>query len=456
MESRSPQSPKRVVASFPDLGREAVDRVVSEARGSQIAWSSTPAPERARLLHACAAELSAAAPEITALGIAEVGKPRGEMAAEVARGVSILHYYADASLDAIGEVYPAPDQPSLVFVRSRPRGVAGLITPWNFPVAIPLWKAAPALAYGNAAICKPAPAATGVALRLAALLDNHLPPGLFTVITGGTSTAESLLDTADIISFTGSVAAGHSVMARAASRGIPVQAEMGGQNPAIVLPDADVDRAAAAITGAAMGYAGQKCTATSRIIIVGDDRGFTDALLAKVAHLTIGDPADQDTVVGPVISRGALESVLLAASTARAAGGRVLCGGSALEEEGFYVEPTLVCGIEPHHPLAQEEIFGPFALIFSASNVDEAVHIANDVKYGLAASVFTEDLDYAIDVSSRLDAGMIRVNAPTTGVDFYTPFGGVKASSFGPREQGKAARMFYTETQTLTIKPARE
>jgi aldehyde dehydrogenase (NAD+) len=376
------------------------------------------------------------------------------MVAEVARGVAILRYYAQQVLDPDGSTFPSPDGRSLLMARRRPHGVAGLITPWNFPVAIPLWKAAPALAYGNGVVLKPARQALATALRLGELISQVLPAGLFEVLAGDGAAADVLIGAADAVSFTGSVEVGRHVIAEATGYGLPVQAEMGGQNPSIVLSDADLGRAADAVATAAMSYAGQKCTATSRVIVVGDASNFTGALVAAVEKLPFGDPAEASTVVGPVIDEGARSAVLDAASGVRSAGGRVVTGGAAAEGNGWFVRPTLVDGVSPAAELAQNEVFGPIAVLLRAKDVDEAVAIANGVSYGLSAAVFTTDLDRALAVSGRLEAGMVRVNAPTSGVDFYAPFGGIKGSSYGPREQGKAAGDFYTWSQTITVTPA--
>jgi alpha-ketoglutaric semialdehyde dehydrogenase len=339
--------------------------------------------------------------------------------------------------------------------RRRPRGVAGLITPWNFPLAIPLWKAAPALAFGNAVLLKPAPEATACALRLAEVLGESLPADLLSVVPGEGRTGQAVVEESDVVSFTGSVAAGAAVREAAACRGVPVQCEMGGQNPSIVLPDVDVEATAAVLAGAAMGYAGQKCTATSRVLVVDDGAGFagrfTGALVAAVEALEVGDPAQQGVTVGPLISEEARDAVVSAAREAETDGGRVLTGGAAPQRQGWYVAPTLVGNVDPGARVAQEEVFGPFAAVLTVRDSDEAVTVANGVRYGLAAAVFTRDLDASLEVADRLDAGLVRVNAPTSGVDFYAPFGGEKASSYGPREQGKAARDFYTSVRTVTI-----
>jgi aldehyde dehydrogenase (NAD+) len=455
LESRSPQRPDDVVAVVDEAAARQVADAVAAARAAQAAWAAAPALHRSAALVGVADAVAGAAAELTELMVREVGKPRGEAAGEAQRAVGIVRYYAQQVLDPDGETYPGPNPATLLLSRRRPRGVAGLITPWNFPVAIPLWKAAPALAFGNAVVLKPAPEATALGLRLAELLGRALPEGLFQVVPGGADTGRALVERADVVSFTGSVAAGRAVAQAAAARGVACQAEMGGQNPSIVLPDADVQAAAATIAAAAMGYAGQKCTATSRAIVVGDPAGFTDALVAAVEDLPLGDPADAATVVGPVITEAARGKVVAAAAGARARGGRVLSGGQAPARDGWFVAPTLVDRVGADDPLAQEEVFGPICAVLAAVDADQAVRIANQVRYGLVAAVFTGDLDRALTLAARLDAGLVRVNQPTSGVDFHAPFGGEKDSSYGPREQGKAARELYTSSRTITIAPQR-
>ena len=368
--------------------------------------------------------------------------------------MAILEFYAQAALDPEGEVLPPNAAGSMLLTRRRPRGVVGLITPWNFPVAIPVWKLAPALAWGNVAVLKPSPESTACALRLAEALD--LPAGVLQVVPGGGGAGRAMVEHPgiDAVSFTGSAAVGHDVAKAAAAHGIPAQAEMGGQNPVVVLADADLEAAAVAVASAAMGYAGQKCTAARRVIAVGTAaRDLPEALVARVEALKVGDPAASDTVVGPLITSAARDRVAAAVDAARSSGARVLTGGARLDGEGWFYTPALVDGVGADQELAREEVFGPVLAMFAASDLEEAVRMANATRYGLVAAVFTRDLGVALDAATRLEAGLVRINAPTTGVDFHAPFGGDKGSGHGGREQGRAARDFYTSTTTITIAP---
>jgi aldehyde dehydrogenase (NAD+) len=449
--SRSPQRPDDLIIETPATSAVDVAKAAETARTAGRAWAAAPAAVRSTALQQ-AADVLAASSEIIDLVVREVGKPIAEARGEVGRGVAILRYYAQAVFDPIGDLH-SPSGSGLLFSQRRPRGVAGLITPWNFPVAIPLWKAAPALAYGNGVLLKPAPEATATALALAELFADVLPEGLFQVLPGDAETGQAIIDAADVVSFTGSAAVGRLVANAAVARGVPVQAEMGGQNASIVLPDADLKVAATNIAAAAFGYAGQKCTATSRVIVVGDPAPFTEAFVETVRALPTGDPQDASTVVGPVITEQARTAVVEGARQAREAGGRVLTGGDASEGNGWFVGATVVDGISTDHSLAQEEVFGPICAILPVKDDSEAVQLSNSVRYGLVTAVFTSNLDRALAVVDGVDTGLVKVNSPTSGVDFYLPFGGEKESSYGPREQGKAARELYTSTRTVTIAP---
>ena len=452
LESFSPQAPEELVGEFAVTSPAEITQTVAAARSAQRKWWAGGAAGRAAAMMASAAELRARRDEAAALVVREVGKPAVEANGEVTRAISILEYYAQACFAAVGDQYP-PSLGGLLFTQRRPHGVVGLITPWNFPLAIPLWKAAPALACGNAVLLKPSSEAPACAALLQEIIAPNVGEDVFKVVYGGGDSAQALLDRVDAVSFTGSDAVGRSVAARAGARGIPGQCEMGGQNAAIVFDDADPARTAAIVAGAAMGYAGQKCTATRRVIVVGSDSGFTEAFVATVREMQPAAPEAPDTIVGPVISEGARTEVLDAIKGGRSAGARILAGGQVPELDGWFVHPTVIDGLGPEHRLTQEETFGPLVTILSAANVQEAVEIANGVKYGLVTSVHGRDLDRLLAAAAGLDTGLIKINAPTSGVDFYAPFGGEKASSFGPREQGQDALAFYTSVRTVTMAP---
>lgn len=452
-KSINPHQPSEVLGEFQQAGVEGVDRAVERAREALREWREKPAAARGAALSAIAHDLEQRAEEFAQLIVGEVGKPIVESRGEVARAVSILRYYAQLVLTPDGETYPASQAKDWLIARRYPVGVCALLTPWNFPIAIPLWKAAPALGYGNTVVLKPSPEATDIAERLAELAGNHLPEGAFQIVAGDAETGGPLVEHPDVaaVSFTGSEAVGKKIAQQVVGRGAKVQCEMGGQNPSLVLAGADLDRAASTIAGATMGYAGQKCTATSRVIVedsVYDE--LRDRLVAAVEDLTVEDPESESCQVGPLITEDARASALEAVQRAN---GNALTGARSLDGDGFYLAPTLVEVGDSSNPLAREEVFAPVSALLKAESVEGAVTTANNVRYGLAAAVFTKDLDQAMTVADRLEAGLIKVNASTAGVDFHAPFGGEKESGIGSKEQGLAARDFYTETRTLLISP---
>jgi aldehyde dehydrogenase (NAD+) len=449
IRSFSPQSPTDLLGEFTAAEGKDVARAFEQARVAQAEWTGLGAAGRSAAMHAAAAALRERSSEATELIVREVGKPAGEAAGEVARAVAILEYYAQACLAPTGEQFP-PSAGGLLYAERRPHGVAGLITPWNFPLAIPLWKAAPALAAGNAIVHKPSPEASACAELLRSLFADGAPAALYTVVHGEAETGAAVVEGADVVSFTGSSAVGRAILQAAAARGVPVQCEMGGQNAAVVLDDAPAGTAAM-VASAAMGYAGQKCTATRRIVVVGDGERFTEELTDAVLGLQPAPPETPGSIVGPVISEAARTKVADAIQRAREDGGQVLCGGQVPDRDGWYVEPTLIAGLPASHALAQQETFGPLALLITAADLDEATTIANGVEYGLVTSYHGQNLGRLLTAVRESDSGLIKVNAPTSGVDFYAPFGGEKASSYGLREQGPGALDFYSSTRTVTI-----
>ncbi|MCB0875699.1 MAG: aldehyde dehydrogenase family protein [Solirubrobacterales bacterium] len=453
IRSTNPFRPGETVAEVEAPSAAELGDIVAAAVDSQRRWAAS-APERAAALNALA-DAVAAREGLAELITAEVGKPIAESRGEIARAVAILRYYSQAALDPIGELYPASAPRTEVRVRREPLGVVLTICPWNFPLAIPLWKASPALAWGNAVVMKPAAAAVGVAAVLGELCDEVLPAGVLTVANVPGAELGTLLDDERIAAatFTGSTSVGMSVAERMARRAAPAQAEMGGQNPAIVLPDADPAAAAALIVAGSMHFAGQKCTATRRVIAVGDAAdAIEDELAAAVEALAVGDPAVEETVVGPLIDVRAADEFSERVAAAVGRGSATIAAGTVPGgSPGHFVPPTLLTADDPADEVNTEETFGPLLTLIRVPDAETAVAAANATRYGLVGAVHGRDVAAATTVAGALDCGLIRVNAATPGVDYYAPFGGERHSSFGPREQGRAAREFFTTTRTVTI-----
>lgn len=450
-EVRNPSCPSEVVGTYVESSPADVSDAIMSSRIAFGAWRRLTGAARGDFLYRWAAAIEADAAALAELTAKEVGKPIGEAKGEVGRCVAILRYYAGEAAHSNGQTVPALVPGSLQYVERRPVGVVGLITPWNFPLAIPLWKAAPALAFGNAVVIKASELSSLTMKALAKTAeDAGLPRGIFNTIYGGGEQGRLLLE-GDInaISFTGSAATGKKVIEVAAAKQIRCQAEMGGKNPSIVLADADLDKAANLIAGAAMRFAGQKCTATSRIII---EEEVADAFMGKflqaVQALKVGSAEEETTAVGPVVSQAAQERILAKTATF----GQPAFIGEA-PKEGWFVPPTVFDQTDAKSELGQHELFGPVVGVIRVRSAEEAIHVGNGVSYGLSASLFTSNIHRAMAYVNQIEAGMVRVNADSTGVDPHAPFGGVKQSSYGPREQGEAARAFYTESVTVQINP---
>jgi acyl-CoA reductase-like NAD-dependent aldehyde dehydrogenase len=453
----NPSNAEDVVAHVPMGTADDARAAVSSASTAHPLWRALSGPARAEFLHKWAATIGTRQDELAQMLAREVGKPIGEARGEVLRCVMILRYYAGEAVRSIGDVIPAQTTGSLQFTLRQPLGVVALITPWNFPAAIPLWKAAPALAFGNTIVLKPAESASQSAILLAeCAAQAGLPQGVVNVVLGaGDVVGPALLDDPEVnaVSFTGSGRVGTSVAAAAARRNIRYQTEMGGKNVAIVMPDADLRQAATLTAAGAMRYAGQKCTATSRVIVAREIEGeFIDELRAQVASLSLGPVTDASSAIGPVISdrsRQSIRRVLDDMDAECIYAGEI--PASAEFAHGFFVSPTVVRGAAVDSELAQRELFGPVLAEFVAEDLDHAIDLANSTPYGLSASLFTRDLRAALRYVDRIEAGMVRVNGDTTGVDPHAPFGGMKGSSSGSREQGPAAREFYTEIKTVQL-----
>ena len=420
---------------------------IARAKTAQGGWAALGAQGRAAKLVA-AAERIAADGELAGLIVADVGKPVVEARGEVARTAAILRYVASLATAPAGELYEDAAGAQIRVVRV-PRGVAVLITPWNFPAAIPAWKLAPALQAGNAVRLKPATPATRVAHRVAGHLHAAgIDPEVFAVVEGGADTAGALLDAGpDAVSFTGSTATGRAIAERMAGRFVPLQLEMGGKNGVYVSGDADPAEAAKIALAGAMGYAGQKCTATSLLYV--HERAadaVRDELAKQTEALGVGDPREESTVVGPVIDAGHRDEV---AAILRDSGVTIDRGGEALDRPGAFLAPTLVSGGADDDRVNRDELFAPVLAVRPVSGMDEALARLDELPYGLVAGIVSP-LRAEVEAFARsVEAGLVRINAPTTGLEPHVPFGGVKSSSFGPREQGTAGLRFFSETRTI-------
>lgn len=451
----NPAHPSQTVAIARHASADDVRRAVDAARAAFPKWSATPAGDRGRILMRAADILESRAAAI-ALGFSrEEGKPLAEAQGEVRRAAAILRYYGGQTLEPDGEVYPSQSPEILLIARREPIGVVAVITPWNFPIAIPAWKIAPALAFGNTVVWKPAEIVPLTSLRLVeALTEAGLPAGVLNMLIGrGSVLGDPLVSSpVDGVTFTGSNATGMSIARLAAGSRIRAQLEMGGKNAVVVLADADLAFAADQVARGAFLSAGQKCTATSRVYVGrGVHERFVELLKEVVRSWPVGDPTDPRSVIGPLASAAQLESVLGRLRLARSQKASFVIGGDErlAIDDGYYVAPTVLADVSADSPIVREEVFGPVACVVAVDSFEEGLACANDTEYGLTAALFTRDLRAALAFARRARAGVVKINQETAGIEPHVPFGGMKASSLGGREQGKAARDFYTEWKTV-------
>jgi aldehyde dehydrogenase (NAD+) len=455
----NPSNARDIVAQVPVGHADDVKAAVSAARGALDGWRRLSGPARAELLYRWGQAIADRTEERAQAVSREVGKPIGEARGEVGRCVMILRYFAGEAVREIGEVIPAQTAGSLQFTLREPLGVVALITPWNFPVAIPIWKTAPALAFGNVVVLKPSEVSPHSATLLAETAEKAgIPAGVFNIVLGaGPAVGKALVDAPDVrgVSFTGSAKVGAEVAVAAARRNIRYQTEMGGKNVAIVMPDADLTQAATLTAAGAMRYAGQKCTATSRVVVAREvEDSFYKALKEQIGKLPLGPTGDASCAIGPVISDASRSRITGALSQHKAKPFMTVDVPKSDDyAHGYFMSPVVYRDVAVDSPLAREELFGPVLATFVARDADEAIQIANAAQYGLSASLFTRDIRAALKYIDRIEVGLVRVNGDTTGVDPHAPFGGTKSSSSGSREQGPAAREFYTEIKTVQINP---
>jgi aldehyde dehydrogenase (NAD+) len=453
--TRSPSDRSDIIDEYASAGAGETARAIEAAHEAAPSWGMSGVQQRADALDAIGNEILARKAELGNLLAREEGKTLPEAIGEAARAGAIFKFFAQEALrirgDRLASVRPGVE----VDVTREPVGVVGIIAPWNFPIAIPAWKIAPALAYGNTVVFKPADLVPGCAWALADIISRAgLPPGVFNLAMGpGRVVGEAMLNDPRVnaISFTGSTATGERVLMACARRRAKVQLEMGGKNPLVVLADADLDVAVNAAIQGSFYSTGQRCTASSRLIVDEQVYGkFVDAMAQRMATLKIGNALHAGVDIGPVVDSSQFEQDLSYIALAKSEGARLVCGGDRLsrETEGYFLSPALFADCDANMRHAREEIFGPVASVIPARGYEHALALANDTEFGLTAGICTTSLKHAAHFKRNARAGMVMVNLPTAGVDYHVPFGGTKGSSYGAREQGSYAAEFFTTVKT--------
>lgn len=456
----NPSDTDDVVGEYARGSADDVEAAVAAAKAALPGWRQIGIQKRADILDAIGRTLLERRQELGELLAREEGKTRAEAIGEVARAGQIFKYFGGEALRLSGQLVESVRPGLEVTVTREPLGVIGLITPWNFPVAIPAWKIAPALAYANTVVFKPAELVPGSAHALAEIIAAAgIPTGVFNLVIGpGSVVGEAMVGHPDVsgISFTGSVATGAMIAQAAAKRLARVQLEMGGKNPLVILDDADMDVAVDCAINGAFFSTGQRCTASSRLVVTaGIHDQFVETLLKRMADLTVDHALKEGTDIGPVVDAAQLEQNRSYIDIGKKEGATLATGGELLERDtpGFYFSPALFVEATNDMRISREEIFGPVASLIQAADYDEALGLANDTEFGLSAGIVTSSLKHATHFRNNAEAGMVMVNLPTAGVDYHVPFGGTKGSSFGTREQGSYAKEFYTTVKTGYVLP---
>jgi len=446
------------IGEYAQADAAQVAQAIEAAHRAFPAWSVSGIQARADSLEKVGLEILARREELGALLAREEGKTRPEAIGEVVRAGNIFKFFAGECLRQSGDLLDSVRPGVSVEVTREPLGVIGLITPWNFPIAIPAWKIAPALAYGNCVVFKPADLVPGCAWALADIISRAgFPAGVFNLVMGaGRVVGEAIVGDkrVDGISFTGSVGVGRSIATQCVARGAKVQLEMGGKNPQVILDDADLAVAVELATQSAFYSTGQRCTASSRLIVTaGIHDRFVEAMAERMRSIKVGHALEQGVHVGPVVSQAQLEQDLRYIALGLEEGARLVSGGERVScaKDGYYLAPTLFADSDAQMRISREEIFGPVANIVRVADYEAALAMANDTEFGLSAGIATTSLKYANHFKRHSQAGMVMVNLPTAGVDYHVPFGGRKGSSYGAREQGRYAREFYTTVKTTYI-----
>jgi alpha-ketoglutaric semialdehyde dehydrogenase len=457
-ENRNPANTEEVIGRYARASRQDTADATAAAVKAFPGWSSTGPQARHDILRGVADEITARRQELGELLAREEGKTLAEAVGEVNRAAQIFSFFSGECLRQAGELIDSVRPGIEVMVQREPVGVVGIITPWNFPIAIPAWKIAPALAYGNCVVFKPADLVPGSSWALADIIHRAgAPAGAFNLVMGaGSEVGAAILESSEVdaITFTGSVKTGTSIALACASSMKKVQLEMGGKNPLVVLDDADIDIAVECAVNGAFYSTGQRCTASSRLVVEkGIHDRFVEALTKRTEALVVGDPLDEKTQIGPVIDEKQLAQNEAYLEIGKNEGAHLACGGQRIEKNvpGYFMQPALLTETDNSMRVNREEIFGPIASVIRAGDYDEALAIANDTPFGLSSGICTKALSKANHFRRNARAGMVMVNLPTAGVDYHVPFGGTKGSSYGPREQGRYAREFYTVVKTTYV-----
>ena len=454
----NPADTSEVVGHYPRSGKKDAEDAIAAAAAAFAGWSGTPGPTRGRVLWRAADLMRARIDALALMMCREEGKTVAECKGEVLKGIALFEFYAGEGFRQHGKTLPSELKQTLTFTLRQPLGVVALITPWNFPFAIPVWKCAPALVTGNTVVMKPASNTPGTVTLLAEILEEAgLPPGVFNLVSGpGGAVGNALVDSpaVKVVSFTGSNEIGMALNERCAKRGIKVTCEMGGKNPVVVLADADLKLAVSGILAGAFGSTGQRCTATSRVVVQkGVAREVIEALVAGAKALKVGNGQHAGIDMGPAVDASQLQTDVDYVKIAQDEGATLRVGGERLTgaayDRGFFVSPGVVTGVTPKMRIHQEEVFGPLIAVSEVGDFEEALAFANDVQFGLSASIYTRDANLAMKFVERAEVGMVHVNNPTVGGEAQLPFGGWKSTGIGEREMAEEGAQFFTQLKTV-------
>lgn len=456
----NPANYNDVIGMVQLASREDVKKAVESAYVAFPAWKRTPAPVRGKIIANAARLMECRKEELAAAITREEGKTLAEARGELTRAINVVEFCAGESRRLTGETIPSELPSNFAYTLRMPHGVVAAITPWNFPIAIPAWKIAPALVAGNTVVFKPSTLTPMTGTLLTEIFNEAgLPPGVLNMIIGsGADAGDELLahPAVKAVSFTGSTETGLKIYERVAARGVSVQAEMGGKNPVIVMPDCDLNLAVECTAQGAFGSTGQRCTATSRAIVIesiADE--FVERIASRARSFRLGDPSNVDTEIGPSVDESQFNTVLKYIDIGREDGASLICGGRRATgnglENGYFVEPTVFDKVTPDMRIAREEIFGPVLSVLRVKDFEEAIAVANDSDYGLSSSIFTNDANTIYRFIDEIETGITHINSPTTGGEAHIPFGGIKNTGLGPREQGSASLEFYTELKVVYV-----